>query len=116
MRAAVLGHHAAARAAGRPGHLLHRLRGLLDERGGLGAPGLLGHRGVGPQLGQAARRAQPHLQRVHRVGPGIAASREVVTGGLLAEVQDEMARGPVAGPARILIHRYPFFRDPDLSD
>ena len=45
----------ALRQQSRRGHPLHRVGGLRDERGGLGAPRLLGHGRVGQQLGQAAR-------------------------------------------------------------
>ena len=39
----------------RRGDSFHGVGGLSDERGRLGAPRLLGHGGIGQQLGQAAR-------------------------------------------------------------
>ena len=55
VRAAVLRHHALLRQEPRQAYPLHGLRGLGDERGGLGALRFLGDRGIGQQLGQAAR-------------------------------------------------------------
>ena len=55
VRTAVLGDHAPFRQASRRGDSFHGVGGLRDERGGLGAPRLLGHGGIGQQLGQAAR-------------------------------------------------------------
>ena len=55
MRTAVLGDHAVVRQESRRSDPFHGISSLRDERSGLGAPRLLGHGGVGEQLGQAAR-------------------------------------------------------------
>ena len=55
MRAAVLGDHAVVRQESRRSDPFDGIGSLRDERSGLGAPRLLGHGGVGEQLGQAAR-------------------------------------------------------------
>ena len=52
---AVLGDHALVRQESRRGDPCHGVGGLSDERGGLGAPRLLGHGGIGQQLGEATR-------------------------------------------------------------
>ena len=55
VRAPVLGDPSVLRQVARRGHPFHRVGGLRDERGGLGAPRLLRHGRVGQQLSQAAR-------------------------------------------------------------
>ena len=70
------------------------VRGLRDQRFGLGAARLLGHGGFADQLRQAACRAQPHLQRVRRVGSRVVGTRE--NGRRRAGRPD---RAPVAGLA-----------------
>ena len=74
---------------------LHSVDGLGDQRVGLSAARLGGDGGFADQLGQAARRAQPHLQRIPRILAEVLVFGELVTRGLVAQVEHEMA-----GPTR----------------
>ena len=49
-------------------------------------------RWVGEQLGQSACRAEPHLQRVNRIGSWLVILREVVTRWLLAQIEHQIAQ------------------------
>ena len=104
MRAAVLSHPAVRRQQARRRDPAYRVLRLRDEGGGLSALGLLGHRRIGQQLGQPARRAEPHLQRINRIGPWFVILREVVTCGLLAQIEHQIADLPSARPALVLSH------------
>ena len=55
MRAAILGHPATVGQQTGRSDPVHGVGGLCDQGGRLGPPRLLGHGGVGHQLGQAAR-------------------------------------------------------------
>ena len=56
------------------------------------------------QLRQPALRAEPHLQRVNRIGPWIVVLREVVARGLLAKIEHKIAGRAAAGPALVVAH------------
>jgi hypothetical protein len=77
---------------------LYGVGGLCDERFGLGASRLAGHGGIADQLGQAACRAQPHLQWMAGVWAGVPAIRELVASGLVAQVEHQVAGPPTAPP------------------
>ena len=68
VRAAVLGDPRARGQQAGGGNPADGVRRLGDEGGRLGASRLLWHGRIGQQLGQAAGRAEPHLQRVNRIG------------------------------------------------
>jgi dTDP-4-dehydrorhamnose 3,5-epimerase len=99
--AAVLDHGGPDRQPPGTGHPADRVGRLLDERGRLGPPGLLGRSGIGQQLRQATAGAEPHLQWVDGVGPGVAGRREVVGRGLVAQVEDDLARRRPARPTPV---------------
>ena len=65
---------------------------LRHERGRLDRTRFLGKRRVGDELREAARRAQPHLQRIDGVGAGVVGRGEEVRGRLFPEVEDEVTR------------------------
>ena len=72
------------------------VRGLRDQRFGLGASRLGGDGGLADQLRESACRAQPHLQWVAGVWAGVTAIRELVARGLVAQVEYQVARPPTA--------------------
>ncbi len=77
---------------------------LRDERGWLGAPRLLRHSRISHELREAAGRTEPHLERVLGVWPWILSGREVVAGGLLAQVKYQMTGAAPAGTAGMICH------------
>ena len=93
--------------AGRRGNPGHGVCRLHDQRDRLGTLGLLGHGRIREELREAAMRAKPHLQGVNRIGAWIVIPREVVAGGLVAQVQHYVSRLPAAGPAVVLLHLHP---------
>ena len=105
VRAAVLGDPRARGQQAGGGNPADRVRRLGDEGGRLGAPWLLRHGRIGQQLGQAAIRAEPHLQRVNRIGLSIVIFREVVAGRLLTEIENNIAAAVRDRPGT---HNYPF--------
>ena len=92
MGAGELGDAASAREPSRRSKALHGIDGLGDQRVGLCAARLVSDSGLADQLGQAARRAQPHLQWISRIWAGVLVFGEVVTRGLVAQGEYEMAR------------------------
>ena len=86
---------------------VHRVDRLRDQRGRFGSPGLFRHGRVVEQLGEAAAGAEPHLERVNRVRSRIVAWREVIAGGLTAQVEHHVPGRAAAGPALVSVHRYP---------
>src|SRR5262249_405220 len=78
--------------------------GLRDQSCRLGASGLFWHGRIAYQLSQPALRAQPHLQRIRRVGPRDVAAGEIVTGGVLTPVAHKTAHFAGAHPAALLAH------------
>ena len=88
MRTAVLGDHASS--GSQPAAVTRPTASVacaMSEAGSF--PWLFGHGRVRHQLGQATRSAEPHLQRIHGIGARVIPAREIVTGWLLAEIQDE---------------------------
>ena len=78
--------------------------GLRDERFGLGAERLLGLNGLAQELCQAARRAQPHLERVRRVGIPVVGRRKMIAGRLVAQVEHHLAGMPCARSTGVTAH------------
>jgi hypothetical protein len=76
------------------GKALNAIDGLCDKSVRLSSERLLGRNGFAYELRQAAVRAQPHLERVDRIGiPGVK-RREVIAGGLVAQVEHQVAGPP----------------------
>jgi hypothetical protein len=73
---------------------------LGDERFWLHAAGLGRHRGSADQLGEAAGRAEPHLQRVAGIRARIVALGELVARRLDSQVEHDAARRRRARAAR----------------
>ena len=84
---------------------LDSVYGLCDESFRLRAKRLLGHNRFADELCQAAGGAQPHLERVGRVGSLAMEGREMITGGLVAQVQHHFARLPCARATGVTTHR-----------
>ena len=87
VRAAIFRHPVPPRQQTCRRNPLHGVRRLGHQRRRFHTLRLLRHRGVGNQLSQTARRAQPHLQRVHGIGTAVVATREIVARRLLAQVK-----------------------------
>jgi len=87
VRAAVLCDARSHRQQACHGYPADRVRRLLDEGRWLGAARLLGNGGIIEQLGEPAACAQPHLERVDRIGAWIGPLGKVVAGGLIAQVE-----------------------------
>ncbi len=96
MRTGELGAPSPAREPPRCGKALHGIGRLRDERFGLNASRLLGCGGFADQLGQAARRAQPHLQRIARVGARVSHAGKMVARGMFAQVEHQLTGSPGA--------------------
>lgn len=64
---------------------------LIDERLGLTPERLLGQDGLAEELRQTARRTEPHLERVARVGTLVMTSRKMIGCRLVAEVEHKVA-------------------------
>ena len=78
--------------------------GLCDEGFGLSPPRLLGDGRFANELRQAARRAQPHLEWIGRVGARVIGPREMVAGGLVAQVEYQIAGRPRARTTGVTAH------------
>lgn len=77
---------------------------LRDQGRGLRTTRLLRHCGIGYELRQPAARAQPHLQRVDRIGSALAAAWEIVTRRLQPKVQHDLTVVASARSAVVLNH------------
>jgi hypothetical protein len=87
------------------GNPLHGVGRLGYERGRLGTQGLLGEGRVFDQLGQTARRTQPHLERIHGVWTRCIGRGKVVAGRLFTQVEHQMA-GPAPASSAFGSHHY----------
>jgi hypothetical protein len=74
--------------------LLNAIDGLCDKSVRLSSERLLGSDGFAHELRQAAGRAQPHLERVGRIGIPAVDRRKVIAGGLVAQVEYQVAGPP----------------------